>query len=164
MRRQDRKRTDSQTIRAILDAAQVFSLALADPASPFPYVLPLNYGYEFQGDRLTLYFHGALAGRKYELLKEGVHPAGFALHCRSRLLPGETAQETSYAYQSLVGEGWVRQLMEPEEKRHGLEVLMACLTQRPWEIQDAVLLHTAVFALDVEHFEAKENQPSKDRM
>ncbi len=158
MRRQDRRISDPEGIRGILDGAQVFYLALVDPASPFPYVIPLNYGYELAEGRLTLYFHGALAGRKYELLKEGKLPAGFSLSCGHRLLVAETGQETSYAYRSIVGEGWVRQLTETEEKRHGLEVLMECLSKRPYEISDEVVAYTAVFALEAEAFEAKGNQ------
>lgn len=161
MRRQERKIHDPQRIRALLDAAQVLYLALPDPASPFPYVLPLNYGYALEGDRLTLFFHGALAGRKYRLLQEGPRPAGFALSLGHSLLPGRTAQETSYAYQSLVGEGWVRQLTALEDKRHGLAVLMRCLTGRDWDIQDAALTATAVFALEAERFEGKANGPGR---
>lgn len=158
MRRQDRRISDPGGIREILDRTQVFYLALTDPGSPFPYVIPLNYGYELAQGRLTLYFHGALAGRKYELLKEGKRPAGFSLSCDHRLLTDEAAQETSYAYRSIVGEGWARRLTEMEEKRHGLEVLMECLCKRPYGISDQVAEHTAVFALEAEAFEAKGNQ------
>jgi nitroimidazol reductase NimA-like FMN-containing flavoprotein (pyridoxamine 5'-phosphate oxidase superfamily) len=159
MRRQDRKVTDPAIIRDILESAQVFHLAITDPASPAPYVIPLNFGYKLEGDRLRLFFHGALAGRKYDLLKDGPHPAGFALDCGHELVLGEETQHTTYAYRSLIGEGTVRQLTEPEEMRRALEVLMACLTKKPTPVSDDALHVTAVYELAVEHFEAKQNQP-----
>lgn len=162
MRRQDRKVSDPATIRNILDSAQVFHLAILDPASPAPYVIPLNFGYELEGSTLRLFFHGALAGRKYDLLKNGPHSAGFALDCGHELVLGRESQHTTYVYRSLIGEGIVRQLVETEEKRRGLEILMACLTKKPCHVSDDTLAVTAVYVLEVERFEAKQNLPKRE--
>ena len=159
MRRQDRKVSDPANIRDILECAQVIHLAIPDPASPAPYVVPLNFGYELEGDRLRLFFHGALAGRKYDLLKGGPHPVGFALDCGHELVQKAESEQTTYFYRSLIGEGIVRQLTEPEEMRRALEILMACLTKKPTPVSDGALKVTAVYALDVERYEAKQNQP-----
>ena len=34
------------------------------------YIVPMNFGYEFEGDSLILYFHGAGEGRKLELIRK----------------------------------------------------------------------------------------------
>ena len=42
-------------------------IGLAD--GDFPYIVPLNFAYTVSGKQLDFYIHGALSGRKYELMK-----------------------------------------------------------------------------------------------
>ena len=64
MRRRDREITDREEMEAILQAAQVCRLAVADGEEP--YVVPLCFGYESG----SFYFHSAFEGRKIDILKK----------------------------------------------------------------------------------------------
>ena len=66
MRIQKREITDGKELREILDECEVVRIGTTDSDGMF--VVPVNFGYEFQEDemRLTLYIHGSKEGRKAE--------------------------------------------------------------------------------------------------
>jgi hypothetical protein len=64
MRRKDKAVSDASGINAIIEISMVCRLGLVDGDKP--YIVPLSFGYQDH----TLYFHGALKGRKIDLLKE----------------------------------------------------------------------------------------------
>ena len=68
MRRKDREITDFQELIAIMKKCDVCRIALND-SSGYPYILPLNFGMEIEGEKVILYFHGAPEGKKYELMQ-----------------------------------------------------------------------------------------------
>ena len=67
MRRRDREVTDSNEIIHILDTGKVLHLGLVDQGKP--YIVPMNYGYILEGDKLVFYLHGALEGRKLDIIR-----------------------------------------------------------------------------------------------
>ncbi len=74
MRRGDRALSDPKEILHLIEAADSCRLGLVDVSGevPRPYVVALNYGYLPGGqDGLggTFYFHGAVSGRKLELIR-----------------------------------------------------------------------------------------------
>lgn len=66
MRRKDREITDINEIIKIIDECEIIRLGLAD--GDFPYIVPLNFAYDVKDNQIAFYIHGAMAGRKYELL------------------------------------------------------------------------------------------------
>ncbi len=68
MRRNDLKVIDLNKIVEIFDNSPTLRLGLHD--SPYPYVVPLSYGYDVSGDRIELYIHGALEGKKHDLISK----------------------------------------------------------------------------------------------
>ena len=68
MRRKDREVTDFDTIVGIIDECNIIRIGLAD--GDFPYIVPLNFAYIVSGKQVDFYVHGAMAGRKYELMKK----------------------------------------------------------------------------------------------
>ena len=68
MRKSEREIADLSDKFQTLLRCEYLTLALQDDAAP--YVLPVNFGAELEGDRLSLYFHCAVAGKKLELLEE----------------------------------------------------------------------------------------------
>ena len=65
MRRNDREVTEETEIRKVLDECKIVHLGFQDGGRVF--VVPVNYGYSYEGGKLTVYFHGADAGLKREL-------------------------------------------------------------------------------------------------
>ena len=68
MRRKDREVTDFKAILDIIDECNIIRIGLAD--GDFPYIVPLNFAYTVSGKQIEFYMHGAMAGRKYELMKK----------------------------------------------------------------------------------------------
>ena len=53
MRRKEREVTDKEEIRQILENGQVIRIAMNN--GEYPYILPVNYGYEMENERITLF-------------------------------------------------------------------------------------------------------------
>ena len=70
MNHEDRRITNPEIIKAILDKNIVCVVAMQD--EPYPYVVPMNYGYVWE-DKLVLYMHMADKGHRLELLEENPH-------------------------------------------------------------------------------------------
>ena len=62
----DREIRDKNIIKAILDMCDVISVGFFD--DEYPYVLPVNFGYEFEED-LVFYAHHAITGYKNKLIE-----------------------------------------------------------------------------------------------
>ena len=63
MRRKDRQITEFNEIIEIIKKCDVCRIALND--KEFPYIVPLNFGLDIQGDQVFLYFHAAMKGKKF---------------------------------------------------------------------------------------------------
>lgn len=50
----------------------------------FPYIVPLNFGLDIQGDQVFLYFHSAMKGKKLDLIAKN-HRAAFEMDCEHNL-------------------------------------------------------------------------------
>ena len=68
MRRNDRETKDKKQIEAFIAQEQIIRIAYYDNGEI--YIVPVNYGYTNDSGKYVFYFHGAKAGRKYELSKE----------------------------------------------------------------------------------------------
>ena len=69
MRRADREVTDPKQLEEILRECTAVHIGAQDGAGLF--VVPMNYGYSLEGDRLTLYVHSAQEGRKVAAFRAG---------------------------------------------------------------------------------------------
>ena len=67
MHHQDREIRDRQIIRGILDMCDVIDIGFSD--DEYPYVIPVNFGYEFEDD-LVFYTHHAVDGYKNGLIEK----------------------------------------------------------------------------------------------
>ena len=68
MRRSDREITDRNAIKAFIESEQILRIAYDDAGDI--YIVPVNYGFSYADNKYSFYFHGAKAGRKYELTKK----------------------------------------------------------------------------------------------
>ena len=65
MRRNDRTVNDLDMIKNLVSKCQVVRIAMCK--DNVPYLVPLNYGYEFNEDELILYCHCADVGKKIDI-------------------------------------------------------------------------------------------------
>lgn len=114
MRRKDLALTREDTL-ALIDAGEYAVLCLAG-ADGLPYGVPLDY--VRRGD--SLYFHGAKAGRKVDLMAENPRVCA--------VIVGDTQvvpEKFGRRYRSAIVEGPVELIDAPEEKRQAMTWVVA---------------------------------------
>lgn len=153
MRRKDREITCRAEMLKIIRGCDVCRVALNDPETGVPYILPLNFGFEEKDGRLTFYFHGALEGRKYELMQNDPR-ASFELDRGHELMLDEGQGNCTMTYESVIGRGRMA-LVPEEEKEAALQLLMRQYRSEDFCYNRAVLPATRVFKLTVESMTAK---------
>ncbi len=153
MRRNDREIADKRIIEAFIAREQILRIAFYDDGDL--YIVPVNYGYWRMDDNYTFFFHGAKAGRKYELAKSKP-TVGFEIDGNYKLQEGEMACDYSASFQSVIGTGKLSLVAEKSEKIQGLNVLMKQTTQKAeWVYSEEMLEAVAVFKLDVDKMSCK---------
>ena len=153
MRRSDREITDPKIIEEFVAGEQILRVAFYDEGDI--YIVPVNYGYLYENDKYSFYFHGAKAGRKYELSKSKPI-VGFEIDGKYKLLENETACDYSAAFQSVIGTGTLQIVDNMEEKKLGLNTLMKQVSRHSdWSYDAKMLEAVAVFKLDVQKIACK---------
>lgn len=120
MRRKDREITDFAEIMGILKKSSVCRVAFFDEA--YPYIVPLNFGFETDGNKVTLYFHCANEGKKLDLLKRN-NKVGFEVDCPDKFFDGEKACYSTMEFESVCGNGSL-DIVGDEDKLPALKLLM----------------------------------------
>jgi len=126
MRRKDREITDLNKIIEIIKKCDVCSLAMFD--DEYPYVIPLNFGMDFDGEQITLYFHCAKEGKKLDLIRRN-NKVAFEMNCSHKLILGHKACGCTMEYESVCGRG-VAEILDGEEKIKALRCLMKQYTNK----------------------------------
>lgn len=152
MTRREREVTDINKIIEILDKAKVLHLGLVDGDEA--YVVPMNYGYVYENDRLTLYLHGARRGRKLDLMRANPK-VFFEMDCDIVPFEGDVACKYGITYSSIMGRGIAQIVDEPEEKMKALSVLMKTQTGKDFEFNEKLVSVVAVIRINVSEFTAK---------
>ena len=152
MRRKDREVTEPTELLKIIQGCKVCRLAMQDERGL--YILPLNFGYEFDGDSLTLYFHSAREGRKIDILSQSPAVA-FEMDCDHQLVASDIACRNGYAYKSIIGNGNACLINDTEEKIKGLCLIMLHQTGKEWEMTAQAAASVAVFKVTATGFTGK---------
>ncbi len=155
MRRKDRLVTDRAEIIDILESCDVCRIAMKDEIGL--YIVPLNYGYEFEGDKLTLYFHGAKEGRKADTFNKGSEKVAFEIDEKNEISgKGDIACTYTYFYRSIIGEGIASVVDSKEDKLAALNSLMRNVTKREnFKYSEQSINNVLVMKLEVSSFSAK---------
>ena len=153
MRRSDREITDVKLIEAFIAKEQIMRIAFYDNGQI--YIVPVNYGYTNDSGQYAFYFHGAKAGRKYELSKESPN-IGFEIDGNYTLLEADIACDFSAKFQSVVGTGKISIVDDREEKLKGLNVLMRQTSGKAeWQYSEEMMNAVAVYKVDVNQISCK---------
>ncbi len=156
MRRMDRAMPHMEDMLAVISKCKVLRLAIHD--DPYPYLVPLNFGYAVEGNNLTFYFHSAKRGRKIDLLLRDPRVC-FELDCAHALKEGEIACKYGFYYESVIGTGNVRFLETHEEKAGALTAIMRHQAGRDFSFGERETAGIHVMALTVEEAMGKAHRP-----
>ncbi|MCD8087352.1 MAG: pyridoxamine 5'-phosphate oxidase family protein [Oscillospiraceae bacterium] len=152
MRRTDREIRDINEIIQVMEQCDVCRLALNDEAG-YPYILPLNFGMRVEDGQITLYFHGAETGRKYELLARD-NRVSFEMDRGHNLVLDEEQGNCTMEYESVIGRGRV-DIVPEEEKMEALHILMAHYRREDFPFNEAAVPRTTIMRLTVEQLTGK---------
>ena len=155
MRRKDREVTDFATIISIIDECEIIRIGLAD--GDFPYIVPLNFAYTVEGEEINFYIHGAMAGRKYELLSKNP-VCSFEMDIPLGMDCMVEAGDVTMRYKSVMGKCEV-EFLEGDERQAAIDdVIMARHEEtRNFVYNKDTVARTAVAKLKVVELSAKVN-------
>ena len=157
--KREREVTDLQEILGILDKSKVVHVAMVDGDEP--YLVPMNYGYTMEDGKLTLYLHGAIKGRKIDVLRANPK-VFFSMECDVEPFDGPVACRYGVVYSSLMGAGKAKILEDVEEKKAGLSILMKTQTGKDFLFDDRKVSIVHVIRIDVDYYTAKK-RPAPQR-
>ncbi len=144
--------TDLNEIVSVLDKSKIVHLGLVDGDEA--YVVPMNYGYILEDEKLTLYLHGSREGRKLDLMRANPK-VFFEMECDLQPFEGKTACHYGIAYASVMGRGVAEIVEDMEEKKKGLSVLMKTQTEKDFEFSDKMAAVVSVIRIDGTEYTAK---------
>lgn len=149
MRRSDREVTDFTEIVSILRRAQTIRLGLH--SEPYPYVVPLSFGFETYDKNITLYFHGAAEGLKHDLIANNPYACAEAdiLHRYAKTGASVTAE-----YESFIGFGKVNPVTADEAFK-GLDLLLSHCGFGGFNYDRAASAAARVYKINLVSFSAK---------
>lgn len=155
MRRKDREITDYETITKIIDECDIIRIGLAD--GEFPYIVPLNFAYKTNGNQMEFYVHGAMAGRKYELMNQN-RKCSFEMDIPLQMECIYEKKDVTMRYKCVMGTAQI-DFLEGEEKQQAMDdILMNRYEEtRNFEYNKGVVERTAVAKLTVLEMSAKAN-------
>lgn len=154
MRRSEREITSKAELFEILRGCQVIRLALFDEG--YPYIVPLSFGLEREGEEIKIFFHCANEGKKATLLKSNGNVCVEADVFGGYF--GEGMNATT-AYKSVIGFGKCEKC-EGAEKLKGLELLLSHCGREADEAmlsKCAALEKTAVYKITLSELTGKKN-------
>ena len=160
MRRFESQVWDREIIRAILDQIQIVHVGIND--GDYPYVVPMNFGYEMAEDRLLVYLHCAKEGHKVDLWtanpKVSLTFSMFTNH------PNDLYRGAMHDFRSVMANGIIRRLVPHESgAQHGraVQAILSHNGRRPnqFSVPHYMFMDVYVVECDWAHVTAKSEEP-----
>lgn len=144
MRLKKREITDPKILRKILESCEVVRIGAMDEEGMF--IVPMNYGYAVREEdgtlHVCLYLHGAKEGRKAAAFAADPRVA-VEMDYNHEVITGDYTCAYSYAYRSIMGNGTITEVTDPEAK-------IAFLPE--------MVERVAVWRIDIDTFTGKERR------
>jgi nitroimidazol reductase NimA-like FMN-containing flavoprotein (pyridoxamine 5'-phosphate oxidase superfamily) len=155
----ERQIFDIDKILEILDKSKVVHIGLVDGDEP--YVVPMNYGYTYGNEKLTIWLHGGTTGRKYDLIRKNPK-VFFEMECDLIPFEGDVACKYGLSYSSLMGKGIATIIEDSEEKQKALSLLMKTQVNKDFQFNEKLASVVGIIKIEVSEFTAKHRPlPSK---
>ena len=152
MRRKEKKMTEDM-VYEYLKKCNVIRIAMFN--DEYPYIVPMNYGYERLDGQDIIYMHCANEGKKIKLLQSNPR-VGFELDMDYGITDDENPAKCSTKYASLIGSGIIELVDGFTDKAHALSVLMKELANREVQVFDKrVVDKTTILKLTIKDVTGK---------
>ena len=151
MRRKDREITDFHEIIEIIKKCDVCRIALND--EEFPYIVPLNFGLDVEGEQVYFYFHAAMEGKKLELIEKD-NRATFEMDCDHKFILYEERMSCTMGYASVIGHGYIENVAD-EDKYEALKILMRQYHAEDFQFNTDMMKVTSVLKMTITEMTGK---------
>jgi len=157
LRNSETQITDRDEIIKILDSCERCRIGFSDDGEP--YMVPINYGYTYIDNVLTVFFHCASEGRKMDIIKKNPLVC-FEVDYDTRLNPDDSPGKIAIKYESIVGVGTVQIVDDFHEKRRILGNMMKKFHRynpfyHPTPLTDNRVHEVVILKLALDEFKAK---------
>lgn len=153
MRRKDREITDLNLIYDILQRCDTINLGMNGDG--VPYVIPMTFGCALADGKITVYFHSAPAGRKWEILHRDPRV------CVEAHLYYKTVKEAggiTAKYESVIGTGKAEAIEDKAEKVAAFKIMLDHYKQSGFPAESCKgLPNCTVFKVVLEEVSGKHN-------
>ena len=155
MRRKDKEIIDINEILDIIGKCKYCRLGLSENNTP--YIIPLNYGFSYDNNKLIFYFHSAKEGKKLDIIQKN-NNACFEIDCDTRLIEGEKPCDYGYEFKSIIGFGKIIIIETIEGKTKGLNYLMKHQTGKEinYNYKNNELNNVIIFKMEIEELTGKQ--------
>ena len=161
MRRADREILNFSEIVDVLRRGDVFRLGIN--GDPYPYVVPLSYGFEaldYMNDGrggIVLYIHGAAEGLKHELIAKNNHVCVEFDIFHGSLVHGEGIDRSiTSEYESVIGFGTI-ELIKGADAEKGVSLLLDHAGHSDFSYDKAILNYIKVYKITLTDIKGKRN-------
>lgn len=155
MTRREFEVTNIEEILSILNKGKIIHLGLSD--DNIPYVVPMNYGYTYENNKLTFFLHGAKSGYKYDVIRKNPN-ISFSIETDVKAFDGKVACQYGTSYASVFGRGKATIIDDVTEKENALSLFMKTQTNKDFEFNEKLVSIVNIIRLDIDEFTAK-NRP-----
>ena len=150
---------DFDEIIEVINKCDVCRLAIND--GDYPYIVPMNFGFNIEDGKVVLYFHCASEGKKLELLRKN-NKVAFEMDCGHEFILNDEKMSCTMAYESVMGRGQI-QFVEDEDKFAALKIIMKQYHSEDFEFGTKVIPVTTVFKMVVEEMTGKRRKNNTKR-
>ncbi len=168
MRRADREVTDPAQVMAIIESCKIIRIAYMDAEGLT--IVPMNFGFATEAVedsvKLTFYFHSAPIGRKMDAIKaaDNTLPVAFEMETDCEVVEGRALCNWGEAFKSVVGTGVASIVVDPEESRTALGLLMKQQAgMEHVEFTDQQVRSVTVWKIESDYVTAKVREKPKPR-
>jgi nitroimidazol reductase NimA-like FMN-containing flavoprotein (pyridoxamine 5'-phosphate oxidase superfamily) len=152
MRRDDRRVKDNEEIVNIIKKCTVCRLAFND--NEYPYIVPMSFGFSFDGANLTLYFHCAKEGKKLDLINRN-NKVAFEIDRVIKIIVDDKPCASTMEYESVIGTGKAI-ILDDSKADEALSVIMRQYSDASLHrFEREALEQTTVFKVVVNSITAK---------
>jgi hypothetical protein len=115
---------------------------------PFPYVVPLSFGFDDEDGQITIYFHGASEGLKHTLLDANNH---VCVETDIFHRYAETGTGLTTEYESIIGYG-LAELIHDDEAVKGLDLICTHCGYHGFIYDKSRLAHMKIYRVRLSAF------------
>lgn len=149
MRKKEREIKNFEEILEVIGRCDTLRIGIQD--APYPYIVPVSFGFSAEAGALVFYFHGAKEGKKHTLLAKNADVCIEADICHSFVKTGKSA---TCVYESVIGYGKA-EIVTGQEAEKGIELLLAHCGFQDMAYNKKVLDKMYVYKITVENITGK---------